>query len=101
MATYFAVIMITLILMSIYILGVLSESLYESEQVKLFAKANIISETLPSYMDVGKMGEVEGTVAQTLAGTGIRGVVVNTAYTVLFDTNKEADLLGKVFMRIP
>lgn len=99
MATYFAVIMITLILMSIYILGVLSESLYESEQVKLFAKANIISETLPSYMDVGKMGEVEGTVAQTLAGTGIRGVVVNTAYTVLFDTNKEADLLGKVFMR--
>lgn len=99
MAAYFAVIMITLILMSIYILGVLSESLYESEQVKLFAKANIISETLPSYMDVGKMGEVEGTVAQTLAGTGIRGVVVNTAYTVLFDTNKEADLLGKVFMR--
>lgn len=99
MATYFAVIMITLILMSIYILGVLSESLYESEQVKLFAKANIISETLPSYMDVGKMGEVEGTVAQTLAGTGIRGVVINTAYTVLFDTNKEADLLGKVFMR--
>ena len=99
MATYFAVIMITLILMSIYILGVLSESLYESEQVKLFAKANIISETLPSYMDVGKMGEIEGTVAQTLAGTGIRGVVVNTAYTVLFDTNKEADLLGKVFMR--
>lgn len=99
MATYFAVIMITLILMSIYILGVLRESLFENEQVKLFAKANIISETLPSYMDADKMGEIEGTVVQTLAGTGIRGVVVNTAYTVLFDTNKEADLQGKVFMR--
>lgn len=99
MATYFVVIMITLVLMSIYILGVLSDSLYESEQVKLFAKANIISETLPIYMADTHSEHLESSVTQPLAGSGIRGVVVNPAYTVLFDTNKEADLVGRIFMR--
>ena len=46
MLTYFAVIMITLMLMSIYILGVLRESLYNDEYVQLFAKANIIADTI-------------------------------------------------------
>lgn len=99
MATYFVVIMITLVLMSIYILSVLSDSLYQSEQVKLYAKANIISETLPAYMSQEQAENLEASVVQPLAGSGIRGVVVNPAYTVLFDTNKEADLIGKVFMR--
>ncbi len=99
MTTYFVVIMITLVLMSIYILNVLSDSLYQSEQVKLFAKANIISETLPAYMQQDQAQSLEASVVQPLAGSGIRGVVVNPAYTVLFDTNKEADLIGKVFMR--
>lgn len=99
MTTYFVVIMITLVLMSIYILSVLSDNLYQSEQVKLYAKANIISETLPAYMAQEQAGNLEASVVQPLAGSGIRGVVVNPAYTVLFDTNQEADLIGKVFMR--
>lgn len=99
MTTYFVVIMITLVLMSIYILNVLSENLYQNEQVRLFARANIISETLPAYMAPEEAEHLEESVTQPLAGSGIRGVVVDPAYTVLFDTNKEADLVGKVFMR--
>ena len=38
MATYIAVILITLVLMSIYILSILSENLYGNEEIKLFAK---------------------------------------------------------------
>ena len=51
MLTYIVVIMITLVLMSIYILGVLSESLHSNESVKLFAKANIISGTIAPYFE--------------------------------------------------
>ena len=99
MATYILVIMITLVLMSIYILNVLSDNLYQNEQVRLFARANIISETLPAYMAPEAAEQLETSVTQPLAGSGVRGVIVNPAYTVLFDTNQEADLVGKVFMR--
>ena len=45
-ATYLAIIVTTLVLMCIYIIGLLSENLYSSETINMFAKANIISETI-------------------------------------------------------
>ena len=45
-ATYFAVILTTLVLMSVYIIGLLNESLYSSEKVDMFAKANMIAQTV-------------------------------------------------------
>ena len=102
-ATYLAIIVTTLVLMCIYIIGLLSENLYSGETINMFAKANIISETIsevwgdnPSITATEKFAEV---VENSLAGTNIRGVVTNTSYTVLYDTNEESQLLGKVFMR--
>lgn len=96
MATYFLVILVTLGLMSIYILGVLSENLYENERVKLFAKANIISDTIAPYL-LSNEQSVEEDVVQILAGSNVRGIVVNTAYTVLLDTTPESNLKSKIF----
>ena len=97
MATYFVVIMVTLVLMSIYILGVLKERLYENEQVNMFAKANIVADTMSPHMSDGESAAAGEDVLQILTGTNIRAVAVNKAYTVVFDTNSE--LVGKVFIR--
>lgn len=102
-ATYLAIIVTTLVLMSTYIIGLLSENLYSSETIDMFAKANIISETIADVWtdDTSWVAEEQfaPVVESSLAGTNIRGVVTNTAYTVLYDTNEESQLSGKVFMR--
>lgn len=97
MATYIVVIMTTLLLMSIYIMGVLGENLYENEQIKLFAKANIMSDSITSYVSVENTDAIREYTSQLLIGTGIRGIVVNPSYNVLFDSNEE--LKGTVLMR--
>lgn len=101
-ATYFAVILVTLVLMCIYVIGLLSENLYSTETVDMFAKANIISMSVSDqWGDNAQLSELRfaDTVDRSLAGTSIRGVITNTAYTVLYDTNKESALVGKAFMR--
>lgn len=101
-ATYFVVILTTLILMCAYVIGLLSENLYASETVDMFAKANIISSTVSENWD----NETENAqerfaeyVERVLAGTDIRGVVENSSYIVLYDTNRESELFGKVYTR--
>lgn len=101
-ATYFAVILTTLILMCAYVIGLLSENLYNSETVDMFAKANIISATVSESWDIEPEYPEERFAEQVeriLAGTNIRGVVENSSYTVLYDTNRESELFGKVYMR--
>lgn len=99
MLTYFLVILITLVLMSVYILGVLSESLYEREKADMFAKANIITDTAVANADMENIDGLEESISATLAGTSIRGIVTDSAYTVVFDTNKDANIIGKILMR--
>jgi len=102
-ATYLAIIVTTLVLMSAYIIGLLSENLYSSETINMFAKANIISETIAEVWakdtSATAADKFANVVERSLAGTNIRGVVTNTAYTVLYDSNEESELIGKVFMR--
>lgn len=98
MATYFLVILITLVLMSVYILGVLSENLYENQRVQLFAKANIISDMSVQMLEENN-DYMQREIVQTLAGTNIRGLVLNAAYTVLCDTTDGIGLKGKVYSR--
>ncbi len=98
MLTYFVAILITLSLMSIYILGVLGESLHSNESVLLFAKANIIADTVSGAPDNIKDG-ADKQIEQIISGTVIRALAVNPSCTVLYDSNKEASLEGKVLMR--
>lgn len=97
MITYMVVIMTTLILMSIYIISVLGENLYKNEQIKLYEKANIISDSIASYLIEENMSTVDNYMSQQLTGTGIRGIVVNPSFNVLVDSNRE--LNGTVLMR--
>ncbi len=97
MTTYIVVIMTTLVLMSVYIIGVLGENLYENEQIKMFAKANIISDSIVDYVADENIKTIDNYLSQQLTGTGIRGIVVNPSYNVLVDSNNE--LVGNVLMR--
>lgn len=101
-ATYFAVIVTTLILMSLYIIGLLSDKLYSAERVDMFAKANIIAQNVSEVWEndpASASEKFKESADRCLAGTNIRGVVVNKSYTVLYDTNIESEMTGKVFMR--
>ncbi|MCD8390312.1 MAG: HAMP domain-containing histidine kinase [Firmicutes bacterium] len=101
-ATYIAVIIITLILMTVYTLGVLGDNLYENEYVDMFTKANIISVNVSQDWDSNPdeaADKFRASVENSLAGTNIRGIVTDTSYTILYDTNTDAELIGKVFMR--
>lgn len=102
-ATYLAIIVTTLVLMTLYIIGLLSENLYSAETVNMFAKANIISETISdgwgNDISSATVEDFAYVVDQSLAGTNIRGVVANTSYGVMYDTNGDSELIGKVFMR--
>jgi len=99
MITYLIVILITLILMSIYVSGVLKENLYENERVDLFAKANIISELVPPSTDLIYDENTIDNINRVLSGTSLRSIVVNPAYNVVLDTGTDVNLTGKIFMR--
>ena len=105
-ATYLAIIVTTLVLMSIYIISLLSENLYSTETINMFAKANIISETIAdvwgSDTSATSAQKFSDVVERSLAGTNIRGVVTNKSYSVLYDTNEEADIIttGENNMRL-
>lgn len=97
MATYVAVILIALTLLSIYILGILSGKLYDSEKVTLFAKANIISDTVTSCTDIDE--NTRFNINQILSGTDIRSIITDSSCRVCFDTNDDSDLNGKIIIR--
>lgn len=99
MLTYIVVILITLLLMSIYVAGVLEENLYENEQIDLFAKANIIAELIPPQSDSFSNTDAKNNINRVLSGTQMRSVVVNPAYKVILDTGTDVNLTGKIFMR--
>ncbi len=103
-ATYIAVTLITLILMCVYVIGVLSDNLYDEKTTWLYSKANIISQSISSNTwgmsdDETLRWSVEDITNNQLKGTNVRGVVTNSSYTVLYDNNKDAYMTGKVFMR--
>lgn len=99
MATYFVAILITLSLMSIYILGALSESLHSNESALLFSKANIIADAVATDTDSFEDGSVDKQIEQIISGTVIRAVAVNPSCTVVYDSSTESSLKGKVLMR--
>ncbi len=97
MATYVAVIVMSMILLSVYIIGALTENLYNSERVKLFAKANIISYLITTTDDI--TDETQLSINQILSGSNIRSIIVSPDFRVCLDTNEDSDLIGKVIMR--
>jgi len=97
MATYVAAILVSMVLLSIYVLGALTDNLYDTEMVNLYTKANIISDLIET--PEGITPENEASIKQTLSGSGMRSMVVRPDFRVCFDTNEDSDVLGDVVIR--
>ena len=97
MATYVGVILIAIILLSVYILGVLADSFHDTEKVKLFAKANIISGLI--YDVNGITDETKENILLTLYGSNIRCIVTGKDLRAVFDSRSDSDIVGKVVIR--
>ncbi len=99
MVTYIMVILITLILMSTYVAGILTEKLYDNEKVELFAKANIIAGLVSEKEEIVTDQGTSDNILKVLSGTGLRSIIVNPAYNVVIDTGVDINFTGKIFMR--
>ena len=97
MATYVAVILIAITLLSVYILGVLTESFYSTEKVKLFAKANIVSGLITNTENI--TDETKENIAKTLYGSNMRCIVTDRDLRAVFDSNNDSDIVGKIVIR--
>ncbi len=97
MATYVAAILVSMILLSTYVLGALTDNLYETEEVNLYTKANIISSLIET--PDGITPETERSIKQILSGSRMRSMVVRPDFRVCFDTNEDSDVIGDVVIR--
>jgi len=97
MITFVGVIIISMTLLSIYILGIVSDSIYNTEKVKLFAKANIISRLVTDTENVSK--ETKQSIENTLSGSNLRCIVTNKKLRACYDSNEDSDLVGKIVVR--
>lgn len=97
MATYVAAILVSMILLSTYVLGALTDNLYDTEMVNLYTKANIISDLIKT--PEGITPETATSVRQILSGSGMRSMVVRPDFKVCFDTNEDSDVIGDVVIR--
>lgn len=97
MATYVVVILVAITLLSVYILGILTDSFYNTEKVKLFAKANIVSGLVTDIENIGP--ENQENIKKTLYGSNMRCIVTGRDLRAVFDSNVDSDLEGKIIIR--
>ncbi len=101
-STYLVVIIAALLMLTIYTVNLLNRDLYSAEKASVFAKANMISQTVSEVWDTDitvSTNKFAAPVNNCLAGTRIRGIVVDASYKVLYDTSRNSQMSGKVFIR--
>lgn len=95
---YLGVIIPAFLFMGIYIIVTVSRGLYNNEITDTFAKANIISSMVSETMtDNTDREEYHRIISSGLAGTGLRGILLDGSGKVLYDTNGSANAEGMIF----
>lgn len=100
--TYIVIIAASLVMLTVCTVNMLNKSLYSSEKAGVLAKANIIAQTVSEVWNTDPKISTEKfalSVQNSLAGTRIRGIVVDNSYRVLYDTSRGSEMSGKVFIR--
>ncbi len=90
---YLAVTSAALIVAAFFVMTAASNTLYEDKSADLFAKANIIAESMVQTDDTEY---VKSLMSQSLAGTGIRGALLSSAGSVIYDTVEQSQSTGKI-----
>lgn len=93
--------------MCTYITELFSKKLYESETGEMTLKAQVISRSITEnwsdyryeIINNGSYNWLEDIVGGGVSGSDIRGILTDTSYTVIYDTNSDGGLIGRVLMR--
>ena len=86
----FAIILFALFFIGVYIQNVVRDSVVEDKTTDMFMKANIISEIINQNKDAeNTTDEISRIVWENLSGTGIRAVVINNSYKIIYDSNED------------
>jgi len=97
--TYFIIILLTLFLISIYILNSLEEYFFNQKNIELLTKANVIaSMTSAKYIEYNH-DMIKNAIPELQIGKEIRVIVTDKEAKVLFDTAEEDNLKGKVLLK--
>lgn len=99
---YIVIIAASLVMLTVCTVSMLNKNLYSAEKAGMLAKANIISQTVSEVWSSDPTVSKErfaAPVQSSLAGTRIRGIVVDSSYRVLYDTSRGSEMSGKVFIR--
>lgn len=95
---YLGVIIPAFLFMGIYIVVTVSRGLYNNEITDAFTKANIISRVVSETMTENPdREEYHSIISSGLAGTGLRGILLDGSGKVLYDTNGSANAEGMIF----
>ncbi len=104
MFTYVLIILLTLFLLSVYILSSLKEYFYEREKVTMFTKANVVAEVITSKGDIASaditdMIDVTSATKDLFIDKPMRLLVLDTQSMVLYDNDTTNSLKDKIFIK--
>jgi len=84
----FAIILFAVFFMGLYIQNVVRNSIVDDKTTDMLMKANIISELVSKKVE-NPSEEMHRIVRENLSGTGIRAVIVNSSYKIIYDSNED------------
>ena len=96
--TYFIIILLTLFVISIYILNSLEEYFFKQKGVELFTRANIVANITSRYIEYSKE-LISSTITDLEIDEGIRVIVADNEAVVLFDTSEASNLEGRTLLK--
>lgn len=96
--TYFIVMLLTLILVSYYILNSMSGYMYREQKMNVTTMANVVSSFAPEYMsnDGEKMDERFSTFVKSIVGDAkMRVLILDRDSVVIFDSQNNHNVINK------
>ena len=95
--TYLAIIILTLVFISIYILTSISRYLYDEAKVNTLSTANIVANVVSPYVKTDNQ-KIQFALKQLNISDGIRIIVSDMSANVIYDTAVDNNLFGKIFI---
>jgi len=96
-ATYFVVILLTLVLISVYILNLINEYTYRQRKVEMFTTVNILA-NFAADSNFSENIDVSNIIGLLDIAADDRAIFVDKDAKVIFDTSKSSNLKGKTMV---
>lgn len=96
--TYLAIVIMTLLFISTYILAAINEHLYNQRKMELLANANVVANVISESVKSDNKN-LSWTVSRLKANDTTRIIVTDSLARVMYDTGDYGDIRGKILMK--